>query len=389
MTPGARLQAAIQVLDRVLRGGAAERELTAWARGARYAGSKDRAAVRDHVFDALRRLRSAAWAGGGGDVPIAEMDARVVLAGLLRQQALDPAMFFSGEGHAPEPITLAEAPDDPPAAIGFDVPDWLLPRFRAALGDRCDAILDAMRARADIVLRASAARMTRDDLIARLRAEGREARPHPLAPDAVRLPPGTRGLKESALFRDGSFEFQDAGSQALIEALPAAEGPVLDLCAGGGGKALALAAKGVRVEAHDIDPRRMRDIPERADRAGVRIERVDRPEDRAPYGGVVVDAPCSGSGAWRRTPEAKWRLTQARLNELTGMQADILDRALTLVRPGGWVAYMTCSLFEEENAGPVAAVLASRPDARIVRTWSCTPLDGADGFGLHLLERAG
>ena len=389
MTPGGRLQAAIEVLDRVLRGGAAERELTAWARGARYAGSKDRAAVRDHVFDALRRLRSAAWAGGCGDVPVAELDAGLVLAGLLRQQDLDPATYFTGEGHAPAPIALTEAPRDAPAGVRLDVPDWMLPRFRAALGDRSDPVLDAMRERADIVLRANVARITRDALIAGLRAEGRDARPHALAPDAVRLPPGTRGLKESALFRDGAFEFQDAGSQALIEALPAAEGPVLDLCAGGGGKALALAAKGVRVDAHDIDPRRMRDLPERADRAGVRIARVDRPEDRAPYAGVVVDAPCSGSGAWRRTPEAKWRLTPARLDELTAMQADILDRALTLVRPGGWVAYMTCSMFGEENAGPVEAVLASRPEARIVRTWSCTPLDGTDGFGLHLLERAG
>ena len=389
MTPGARIQAAIDVLDRVLRGGAAERELTAWARGARYAGSKDRAAVRDHVFDALRRLRSANWDGGGGDIPTGEIDARVAMAGLLRGQGKDPSTFFTGEGYAPAPIVLPDAPGEAPEGVRLDMPDWLLPRFRAALGEDRDAVLGAMRDRADVVLRANAARITRDDLIDALRAGGWDAQPHPLAPDAVRVPAGARGLAASPLFDDGLFEFQDAGSQALVEVLPATPGRVLDLCAGGGGKALALAAKGLRVLAHDVDPRRMQDLPARAARAGVVIERVETPDSHGPYDGVVADVPCSGSGSWRRAPEAKWRLTAERLAELTNSQALILDRALSLVRPGGWVAYMTCSMLDEENAGPVAKVLSNRPDAKVIRTWSCTPLDDADGFGLHLLERTG
>ncbi|WP_299817156.1 RsmB/NOP family class I SAM-dependent RNA methyltransferase [uncultured Jannaschia sp.] len=387
MTPGARLQAAIDVLDRVLRGGAAERELTVWARGARYAGSKDRAAVRDHVFDALRRLRSANRAGGGGDVPPDEMDARVVLAGLLRDRGEDPAAFFTGEGHAPAAISLSKVADEAPEGVRLDVPDWVLPHFGAALGAKRDAVLGAMRDRADVVLRANAGRITRDDLIVALQAAGWEARRHSLARCAIRVPSGARGLAASPLFRDGLFEFQDAGSQALVDALPPTPGPILDLCAGGGGKALALAAKGARVLAHDADPRRMKDIPGRAARAGVTIERIETPEAIAPFDGVIADVPCSGSGAWRRTPDAKWRLTPERLAELADLQVGILDRALALARPGGWVAYMTCSMFEEENAAVVARVLGRRSDAKVARIWSCTPLDDADGFGLHLIER--
>ncbi|TFL17058.1 RsmB/NOP family class I SAM-dependent RNA methyltransferase [Jannaschia formosa] len=385
MTPGARIQAAIEILDRVLAGAPAERELTAWARGSRFAGSKDREAVRDHVFGALRRLRSSAWLGGQGDVAPERMEARAVMAGLLRGQGADLATLFTGDGYAPAPWKAPAPEGAMPEAVALDSPDWLLPRMRAALGDRTAPVLEALRHRAPVVLRANRARISRAALIARLEQEGYAALPHDLAEDAVTVEGRTRGLTGTGAFAEGLFEFQDAGSQALVERLPLEPGMrVLDLCAGGGGKALAMAARGASVTAHDADPARLRDLPARAARAGARIALTDRPETEAPFDAVVTDVPCSGSGSWRRAPEAKWRLDAARLDALTGIQDGILDRASTLVRPGGWIGYMTCSLLDEENAARTEAASVRcglRPGAR----WSCTPLDGADGFHLQVL----
>ena len=388
MTPGARVQAAIEILDRVIAGEAAERALTGWARGARYAGSKDRAAVRDHVFDALRRLRSAAWTGGLGAAPVAAMDGRAVMAGLLAGQGADLGALFDGMGHAPRPWTAPLTAEPPPEPVALDCPDWLLPRVRAALGARAAPVLAALRDRAPVVLRANAARIERDDLAARLALEGIEAVAHPVASTALTVTGSARGLVATAAFADGLFEMQDAGSQALVERLPDMAGlRVLDLCAGGGGKALAVAARGAaEVWAHDADPARMRDLPGRAARAGAEIRLTEAPEDAAPFDLVIADVPCSGSGSWRRAPEAKWRLTEARLAALTQAQDAILGRAHALVRPGGRVAYMTCSLLREENEDRADAAirsLAMTLEARL----GLTPLEGCDGFHLSLMRR--
>jgi 16S rRNA (cytosine967-C5)-methyltransferase len=163
---------------------------------------------------------------------------------------------------------------------------------------------------------------------------------------------------------------------------------VLDLCAGGGGKTLALAARGsARLWAHDAAPARMRDLPARAARAGAQVTLTERPEAEAPFDLVLADVPCSGSGSWRRAPEAKWRLTADRLAALQTEQDAILDRAVALTRPGGRVAYMTCSLLDAENARRADAA-AARHGLTLEARWSCTPLDGgADGFHLSLLRR--
>lgn len=389
MTPGARVQAAIEVLEAVLAGAPAERELTAWARGSRYAGSKDRAAVRDHVFDALRRLRSAAWAGGLGDVPPEAMQARPLMAGLLRTQGIDPEGLFTGQGHAPAALDALPEPGPAPEAIALDCPDWLLPLMRDALADTTGPILSALRDRAPVIMRANIARIDRDALRARLAAEGVETCPHPLSPSALEVEGPARGLAIKLSFLEGLFELQDAGSQALIDRLPDPRGQrILDLCAGGGGKALALAARGADdVTAHDIDPGRMRDLPARSARAGVHIAQTIEPEAEGPFDGVILDVPCTGSGSWRRAPEAKWRLTRDRLDELTALQSQILDRAVALTRPGGWLAYMTCSLLDSENDAQVAAALSRHPSLQEDLRWRCTPLDRADGFFLSVLRK--
>ena len=384
MSPGARVAAAIGVLDAWFAGEPAERALIRWARGARYAGSGDRATVRDHVYDALRRLRSSAALGG--------MTGRGVMLGLLVGRGEDPGACFDGTGHAPAPPTPEEAAridGRPPLSRGeaLDVPDWLLPGLEASLGPACGAVCEALRHRAPIHLRVNAARASRAQAVEALAREGIVARPHPLSPTALEVVEGARRVRGSRAYAEGLVELQDAASQAVADAVPLAPGMrVLDLCAGGGGKALALAARGAEVTAHDVDRARMRDLPERARRAGAAIRLADAPEREAPYDVVLADAPCSGSGAWRRDPEGKWRLTSERLDALTRTQDAILERATGLVAPGGAVGYVTCSLLEAENGARVAAILRRRSGWAAEARLGLTPMDGGDGFGLAILR---
>ena len=249
-----------------------------------------------------------------------------------------------------------------------------------------DAVLAALRTRAPVVLRSNAAKGDRDALRSVLEREGIATEPHPLSETALQVTGRIRGLTALSSFRDGLFEFQDAASQAAMDRLGDVRGlGVLDYCAGGGGKALALAAKGAEVTAHDADPRRMRDLPVRATRAGVSIATEAVPSGR--FDIVLCDAPCSGSGAWRRQPEGKWRLTADRLRELTRIQDGILDRAAPLVAEGGRLAFATCSVFLDENEERVAAFLDRHGGWREEDRLRLSPLEGADGFFLSVLRR--
>jgi 16S rRNA (cytosine967-C5)-methyltransferase len=393
MTPAARQAAAISILDRHAQGGAAEALLTQWGRASRYAGSGDREAVRDLVYTVLRRRRSLAALGGGAD-------GRAALLGLARETGAWPA--WDGTGHGPDPLTDAErALLSAPLPIlsrgaALDCPDWLLGHFDRALGETADSVLHALRERAPLFLRVNTARATLPAVRAELAADGIETRTHPLAQTALEVTVNPRRLRASAAYLQGRVEVQDAASQAVAAAVagelahqtaPAHVNAtqVLDYCAGGGGKALALAAAGFKVSAHDADPARMRDLPARAARAGVQIALCARPDGQWPA--VFADAPCSGSGSWRRAPEAKWRLTPERLQELCALQAQILDRCAALVAPGGLLAYATCSLFAEENTDQATAFDARRPAFTRLRSLAFTPLDGGDGFFLAMWRR--
>ncbi|MEM8851739.1 MAG: RsmB/NOP family class I SAM-dependent RNA methyltransferase [Pseudomonadota bacterium] len=389
MTPGARVQAAIEILQAIIDGAAAERELTAWARRARYAGSKDRAAVRDHVYDTLRRLRSSAWRGGLGEVDgLADIhDPARLVAGMLLDRGQDLAALFTGAGHAPSPIDLPPDPGAMPDRVAADLPDWVFDRLKAEYGRRATGLAAALRDRAPVILRANLRRITRPALISELGEHGIGANPHPISPTAVEVDGAPRGLTGLAAFCAGAFELQDAGSQAMADRLPDDGDRVLDLCAGGGGKALALAARGARhILAHDAAPRRLRDLPERAARAGAAIKIIEVPEAGAPFDGVIADVPCSGTGSWRRAPEARWRLSEGDLSALIETQRSILSRAISLTRPGGWIAYMTCSLLQAENMAQIEDCLRDG-GVTLDFTWSCTPFDGCDGFYLGLLRR--
>ena len=390
MTPGARVAAAIEILDRVLSGTPAEQALTNWARASRFAGSGDRAAVRDHVFASLRRKRSHAALGGA-------MTGRGLLIGQLREAGADCPGIFSGSGHAPPPLTAAEVARLDRAVemernIVLDCPDWLAPELEAALGDAFEPVMSALRDRAPVFLRVNDARTTREAARAALAAEGIGTRPHALAKTALEVTENPRRIQNAAAYRNGLVELQDAASQAVVEMLPLADAPrVLDYCAGGGGKALAMASQAPRatVFAHDADPRRMRDLPARATRAGAVITCLDSREVAAggTYDLVLCDAPCSGSGAWRRSPEAKWRLDPAGLEALCRTQARILDRAAPLVAAGGHLAYATCSLLAPENGAQIAGFRARHRGWRLFSERRLTPLDGGDGFYIALLQR--
>jgi len=384
--PGARVAAAIQVLDAVREGTPAERALTNWARGARYAGSKDRTAVRDHVFAVLRRWRSCAALGGGDS-------GRALLIGLLRDQGIDAGTLFTGEGYAPPALSEAEraggrAPD---AAEARDLPGWLWPRFEAALGDAAASAVALLRHRAPVTLRVNARRMTRAAAQAALGREGIVNRPIDDINMGLQVIEGERKISGSEAYLSGAVELQDASSQAAMETLDLPQGArVLDYCAGGGGKTLALAA---RLDgewfAHDATPRRMSDLPTRADRAGVsvRVCKTTELPGLAPFDAVLCDVPCSGSGTWRRGPQAKWQLTPDGLAGLTRVQMDILTQAAAFVAPGGRLVYSTCSVLSEENEYVVKHFLSDSGVWRTTfsRRWPIS--ETGDGFFLVQLVR--
>ena len=378
MTPAARIAAAIEVFADVAdRRRPAADALKDWGLAHRFAGSGDRAAIASLVYDALRRRASAAHL-------LDDSGARAALLGTLRLQrglALPTiAALFSGEGHAPPPLSAAERgrlaeaglAGAPPAVAG-DVPEWIFPSLAEALGEPVVEELRALARRAPLDLRVNALRQERDAALAALPHLG--AAPTPHAPAGLRVPVGEDGrgpaLHAEPEFLEGWYEIQDEGSQLAGLLTGAAPGEtIVDLCAGGGGKTLALAAmtgNAGRLVATDGDPRRLAPIHARLARAGARAEvRTPRGRDRdgllADLDGeadlVLVDAPCTGSGTWRRNPDAKWRLRPGSLATRLAEQATVLDRAVRLARPGGRIAYVTCSLLPQENDGAVDGVLA-------------------------------
>lgn len=384
MTPQARAQAAIDILDEVIAaardaGAAADVIVQRYFKTRRYAGSKDRRAVRDLVYAAIRRAGERPESG------------RSALVGLAEDQP-SVAALFDGAVHGPLPIEEGE-----PRAIAGQAPDWLEGRLDGfGLGDR-----------APLDLRINRLKGRREDV----EIEGAVRTPY--APDGLRAPEGTQ-VEQLSAWEAGLIEVQDEGSQLVTLACGAAPGmTVVDLCAGAGGKTLGLAAamenRG-RIIACDADRTRLSRLAPRAARAGVIIA-----ETRLLDGGregatlvdlvdaadlVVVDAPCSGTGTWRRNPEARWRLTPARIDRLVTLQARLLDVAAALVKPGGTLVHIVCSLLDEEGAEQVSAFLSRHPG------WAVRPVvlpagephgpghrlspakDGTDGFFVATLVRS-
>lgn len=387
MTPAARYAAAIEVLDTWQAGEAAEAALTRWARGARYAGSKDRAAVRDHVYDVLRRAESCAALGGG-------RDGRALVLGLLRLAGTDPASVFTGEGHAPSPLRPAEmeAPGGVPDPE-TDIPAWVRDALAERAGDSAAAaqLYASLGARAPVWLRVNLRRVGRDEAARSLAEDDIPTRPHPGCGTALEVTGPTRALRRSKAFLFGWVEPQDLSVQMAVDRVDWPQtGHILDYCSGGGGKTLAIADRSdAALFAHDAQPSRMAGLAERADRADVRYRELasEGLQQHAPYDLVLADVPCSGSGTWRRDPEAKWRLTPARLSKLVATQDAILDAAGALVATGGQLVYMTCSLLADENEARIDAFLGRSAGWRCEDQSCFTPLSASDGFFSACLRR--
>lgn len=409
MRDGGRLSAAIEVLsDMEARHKPARLALKAWGDNARYAGSKDRAFVSGLVLDVLRHRRSLAHGMG------TETD-RARVAGALRWLWDWPvervAQAFAGEPHGPGALSADEQARlsgeldlaDAPAPVAGDYPDWMDPNLERVFGEARAAEARALAARAPVDLRANSLKADAGKVLAALEAQGAE--PAGRLPDAIRLPPPAASERAAAVevhpaFAKGWFEVQDLGSQiAATLAGDIAGRQVLDFCAGGGGKTLALAAamgnKG-QLYAYDSDARRMTDITPRSQRAGVRNLQIRSPMERDPLRGldgkmdlVFVDAPCTGSGTWRRHPDAKWRLSPEQLQRRMAEQDAVLDQAAPFVKAGGRLIYVTCSLFAEENEDRVVAFLARHDEFKPVGdALRLSPLnDGTDGFFGQVLER--
>lgn len=277
MTPAARLSAAMELLDAILRGEPAERALTRWARASRFAGSKDRAAIRDIVFDCLRQRRSLGWLGGGDT-------GRALVLARAAAEGEDLDALFTGRGFDPEPVSQAERAalagdlDAAPRAVRLDVPDFLEDELAAGLGPDFEQVMRAMQSRAPVDLRVNTLRTNPGAATVALARDGILVEPLPLVPHALRVMQNPRSVAQSRAYTQGMVELQDLSSQFVAHAAGAAPGmTVLDFCAGGGGKSLALAAamRGHgRLLAHDANLSRMKDLPERARRAGARIEIV-------------------------------------------------------------------------------------------------------------------
>lgn len=365
MRPAARVQSAIEILDNVIEAAAtggppADRILAEWFRGHRFAGSKDRRAIRDLVYDAIRAC---------GPVPESGRAAmlRLVESGVI------PEELFDGSDYGPAPIAKGEG-----AAKGGGAPDWLVARLAASeiAGPEADALLE----RAPLDLRVNALKASRASIQFPFEAVETDA------PQGLRLPPGSP-IEQDAAWRDGLVEVQDTGSQLACIAAGVEQGEtVLDLCAGAGGKSLHLAAimkNAGRIVASDIDRTRLSRLAPRAERAGATaietrlLDPKKELEALSDLAGqvdhVFVDAPCSGTGTWRRKPETRWRLTPERLAAFSATQDMLLDLAARLVRPGGKLHFVTCSLLDEEGADRAAAFLARHPD------WSAQPIDLPSG----------
>ena len=388
MTPAARLQAAIELLDSIIaaardQGPAADTLIASYFKTRRYAGSGDRRAVRELVYQAIRRAGERPESGRAAMLGLAED----------RPELRD---LFDGSPHGPEPIGA-----DEPVAPAAAVPAWLASKLGHV---NAAALLE----RAPLDLRVNALKASRDEVLAELPG----AAPTRFAPHGVRLVEPIP-VEQHPLWRDGKVEVQDEGSQLIALACAAAPGlTVVDLCAGAGGKTLALAVdmagKG-RLIASDSDRGRLSRLPERAARAGAESIEVrllnpgHEPEALADLDGqadiVLIDAPCSGTGTWRRNPEARWRLTPERLARLTVLQTRLLEVGAALVRPGGRLIYAVCSLLDEEGAERIAGFRAMHPGWMTARPFASPgtdrgagvllspAADGTDGFFVARLER--
>jgi 16S rRNA (cytosine967-C5)-methyltransferase len=379
MRLGGRLAGAIEVLSDIeARKRPVADALKDWGLSHRFAGSGDRAAIGNIVYDALRMKLSHSYLMGD-DTPAA-----LGHAVLFRQWGVAPeelAAELEGDRFAPAALSAealasfrSKTLHDAPAHIQGDIPDWVEPLFVENFGETWLAEAKGLTERPTLDLRANSLKAGRDKVIKAL--ERSSPQPTAIAREGIRIPSGEGpsrlpNVTAEISFEKGWFEVQDEGSQIVADLVMASDGEqILDYCAGGGGKTLAMAAamhnKG-QIHAFDTDRKRLAPIIERLKRAGTRNVQVQDNRKAldaflGKFDKVLVDAPCTGTGTWRRRPDTKWRLTDRNLEERLGQQAEALHEAAQFVRPGGQLVYVTCSILPQENDGQIAAFLGAHPE---------------------------
>ncbi|MCA3629705.1 MAG: RsmB/NOP family class I SAM-dependent RNA methyltransferase [Methylobacterium sp.] len=407
MTPSARLSAAIALLDEILdRKRPLGPALADWGKANRYAGSGDRNAIGNLVHDTLRVKASAQWIMGLRGETESGRCALIGMLRLLRGMAVEAiAALFTGERFAPAPLSEAEqaslqAADlsDAPTHIRGNYPEWLDAELARSFGETRVDEAAALASRAPVDARANALKLIRLKAMEALGHLEPEATRY--SPYGLRFKPNAEGrapyLQAEPAFIKGAVEIQDEGSQLaslLAGAKPGMQ--VLDFCAGGGGKTLAMAAEmnnRGQIFATDNDARRLAPIHERLTRAGVRNVQVRSPKGKEPaqlhdLAGkcdlVLVDAPCTGTGTWRRHPDAKWRLRPNALEMRREEQRAVLDEAKRSVKPGGRLVYITCSLLDAENGAQGKAFLAANPDFKVLDPAANARAAGLDAIGRY------
>ena len=382
-------QSVIEILDTYLNEAKIDFVLKKWAIKHRFAGSSDRRKIKDIIFDIIRQKKSCEHVGGG-------FSGRNLLIGYLKLKGTELSSVFDNSKFGPEELTIKEQNINVDLSnlsniYELDFPSWLIPILRRSLLNEFSNVVKTLRNRSHIQLRVNLKKISRLNAMKKLQKNNIECEINELCSTALNVLNGAQHILTSQCFENGFVELQDAGSQ-LVSGLIEINynDKVLDMCAGAGGKSLAIscgAEQDATYFAWDVNFDRMKDIDARSKRAGVKIEKVIKLSSKSFYNKIIIDAPCSGSGSWRRDPEGKWRLDEDILENYVKTQKELILKGLKLLAPRGQILYITCSILDIENDKLIDDLISSVLSLKLVRSISLVPSSKSDGFYGAVLEK--
>ena len=389
MKPNSIYQSVIEILDLYSFEVKIEIILKRWAVKNRFAGSSDRRKIRDLIFDILRQKKSCEYAGGGSS-------GRNLLIGYLKLNNVDLKGALDGSPHGPGKLTSIERDfnvdlSDLDFIYKLDIPGWLVPIIKRSTGDDFSEIVKILRTRSVTQLRVNLKKISREKAIVLLLKDKISAELNLLCSSALDILGGAPNIMRSSAYINGFVELQDAGSQLMSQLITTNNNDkILDLCAGAGGKSLAIACNTndlAHFYAADVNYERMKDIQTRSKRAGVKIRLLNDVSLMAPYDKIIIDAPCSGSGSWRRDPEGKWLLDKDKLSNYLKTQKKLILQGIGLLRDGGHIVYITCSILDIENEKLINDLMISSKSFKIINKKSILPSLDSDGFFGAVLKK--
>ena len=382
-------QSVIEILDTYLDEAKINFVLRKWAIKHRFAGSSDRRKIKDIIFDIIRQKKSCEHVGGG-------FSGRNLLIGYLKLKGTELSSVFDNSKFGPKELTIKEQNINVDFSnlsniYELDFPSWLIPILRRSLQSEFNNVVKVLRNRSHVQLRVNLKKISRLNAIKKLKKNNIECEINELCSTALNVLSGAQHILTSPCFENGFVELQDAGSQLVSELIEINyNDKVLDMCAGAGGKSLAISC-GAELDATyfawDVNFDRMKDIDARSKRAGVKIEKVIKLSSKSFYNKIIIDAPCSGSGSWRRDPEGKWRLDEDILENYVKTQKELILKGLKLLAPRGQILYITCSILDIENGKLIDDLISSVLSLQLVRSISLVPSSKSDGFYGAVLEK--